>query len=345
MKRRRRMRTEPFSTEEIGSDSFLDTIANLVGVLIILVVVVGAQTQNGPRESPEQRELAQQIAATEGELREQREVEQAVRGEQDRIAQLLEAENRMLELRSAERQQALVTLQLLEDELTARRRRLADSEQQALQSADEIQQLYRQLADVQGQVQALRAESTTRETIEHFPTPIARTVFRDEVHFRLSEGRIAYVPLDDLLQMMKDEWRVQAEKLQNTSHLVETVGPLENFRLQYELSRRTVVQQTAAGPVRGEAVEFDRFVVLPTLSRIGEPLDEALAEGSLFRRAIDRLQADRHTISVWVYPDSYSEFNRLKRWLFEQGFPTATWPLSQGAPISGGPNGYRATAQ
>jgi 2-keto-3-deoxy-galactonokinase len=172
MKRRRRAQVDSIQTDEIGSDSFLDTIANLVGVLIILVVLVGAQSRNAPAAVSTKGELANQIAGAEVELRSQQEFEQAARSEQDRLVQLLDAENKMLAVRSAERQQALVTLQLLEQELAARREQMAASEQSALQSADAMQQLYRQLADVQARIAAVQAESVHRETIEHYPTPI-----------------------------------------------------------------------------------------------------------------------------------------------------------------------------
>ena len=37
---------------DFGSDSFLDIVCNIVGILIILIVVVGVQVQQQPPESP-----------------------------------------------------------------------------------------------------------------------------------------------------------------------------------------------------------------------------------------------------------------------------------------------------
>ena len=54
---------------------------------------------------------------------------------------------------------------------------------------------------------------------------------------------------------------------------------------------------------------------------------------------------DRTTISVWVYPDSYDEFMTLKKELHRQGFQIASWPLEHGRPISGGPRGFKTSAQ
>ncbi|MEY3459635.1 MAG: Ribonuclease, partial [Planctomycetota bacterium] len=35
---------------EFGSDSFLDVVCNIVGILIILIVVVGVRVQRQPRQ-------------------------------------------------------------------------------------------------------------------------------------------------------------------------------------------------------------------------------------------------------------------------------------------------------
>ena len=39
------------TTEAVGSDSFLDVVTNIVGILIILVMVVGMRTKNAPVET------------------------------------------------------------------------------------------------------------------------------------------------------------------------------------------------------------------------------------------------------------------------------------------------------
>ena len=124
-----------------------------------------------------------------------------------------------------------------------------------------------------------------------------------------------------------------------------TVGPIAGFRLQYVLVARSVLEQTSVGPITRRTIEFDHFSIVPALDSQGESLDSALLPGSSFATQIDRLHPDKHTISIWVYPDSYTEFNRLKRWLYERGFQTATWPLSADGVISGGPKGFRSTAQ
>ena len=48
---RKRTSTDP--TEAMGTDSFLDIVANLVGILIILVMVIGVRAKTpGSRPQP-----------------------------------------------------------------------------------------------------------------------------------------------------------------------------------------------------------------------------------------------------------------------------------------------------
>ena len=63
------MRRKNNSSEMIGGqDSFLDIVANLVGILIILVVVVGAQATSFKKEQLPDQNLDQEIAETQVEL-------------------------------------------------------------------------------------------------------------------------------------------------------------------------------------------------------------------------------------------------------------------------------------
>jgi len=78
---------------------------------------------------------------------------------------------------------------------------------------------------------------------------------------------------------------------------------------------------------------------------LGEPIDAALAEGSLFRRRLAQLNPERTTITVWIYPESFEDFRRLKKDLFHLGFTTAARPLPEGMYIGGSPDGSRSAAQ
>jgi hypothetical protein len=144
---------------------------------------------------------------------------------------------------------------------------------------------------------------------------------------------------------MKSEWKVKAEKLKQASRTTETVGPIKDFRMQYELVTETFREQTQHGTVERKAVRFNQFFLHPRAGQIGEPVAAALAEQSEFREMLSRFEPRKTTVSIWVYPDSYGEHNQIKNWLHKNGFQMASWPLEQGRRISGGPNGFKTSAQ
>ena len=60
--------------------------------------------------------------------------------------------------------------------------------------------------------------------LEHLPTPMARTVFGNEIHFRLLNHRLAYVPWDEVIEEVKHDIRNHLSKLRDNAR-VEALGP------------------------------------------------------------------------------------------------------------------------
>ena len=352
-----------------GQDSFLDIIANLVGVLIILVVVVGAQaTSSLVSQQSEQAAAIPEVAQTEevieepesdlafeqkssqlrAELSKLESTAEKFRFDRIRLEQQADDERMIGQQLATRRHAMLMQLETVRAAHEKRKQQLSDKldlQQQAqLQLQAEKIQLVARLESIEkatSAVAATRIESTV-ETIDHFPNPIAKTVFSDEIHFRLDRGRISWVPMDELVEQMKGELRLKAEKLKQARETRETIGPIDGFRLQYELG---LVPDSETGQANSRIVRFQRFTIQPTNLNGGELMDEALAANSQFLNRLRRYEPRRTTVSVWVYPNSFEEHAKLKEWLYERGFQMASWPLSNGRPISGGPNGFRTSAQ
>lgn len=328
-----------------GEDSFLDIVANLVGVLIILVVVVGANAGSRIRDIAISQVDEQELQGLDQQYESARRTALALQRDNRDLEQQIQAEHRLAERRQQERQLILVRMETARQKLNLRKSELSDEHQKFLNNSGQIGELQNQLADIEIQIDTLESSVTERQTIEHYPTPIAKTVFSDEVHFRMRDGRLVHVPMNELVELMKDEWQEKAKKLDVASETLETVGPVGDFRLQYQLRAEQIKTQTSYGEMTRRTPQFTRFVMVPISESIGEPLNQALQAGSRFRRQIDSANPSRTTISVWVYPESFAEFNQLKQWLYQNGFKTACWPLSRTSPISGGPSGYRSSAQ
>ena len=335
------------SNSNVGFDSFLDIVANLVGVMIILVVVVGANAASkwqSTTEKPVSR--AAEIEALKQQAEAATTAARKMLYDNEKLEQQIDREARMSRQLIKQRHAMLTKLQQLQSQRDQQMEALDAKAKIEFEKATEIDSLRRQLVSVQKETKALQVnQQQPRETIEHYPTPIAKTVFSDEVHFQLSAGRLAYVPMDELISKMKSEWKVKAEKLKSAPRTRETVGPINGFRLQYGLEAKNVREKTKHGIVSGREIKFDRFVLLPASDSLGELASEALKQGSNFNSRLSKFASGKTTVSVWVYPDSYKEFAEVKNYLREEGFQTASWPLDKDKLISGGPGGFHTSAQ
>lgn len=314
----------------VGTDSFLDVITNFVGILIILVMVVGERARNAPLPTvavPGQEELeaAKSEAAS---------VEQSVR---DIEAQL---KNSQVEtaMRTRERDGLHTLITAIEHEMAERRAALDEASREKFDTR-------RELALAQAELERLKdeqAEATTTDapetiTVESYPAPIGKTVDGKEAHFQLLEGRLTYVPFEALIDRLKANLREYASRMRTTSRIVDTLGPIGGFRMRYAVDRF----DTAGGSY----LQVARVELMPTSNQLGEPIDKALASGSRFREKLKMVSPDQYTITVWTYPDSFDEFRRVKKELYEMGYPVAGRPLPEGMPIGASPHGSRSSAQ
>ena len=328
-----------------GEDSFLDIVANLVGVLIILVVVVGAKAGTRIQEVVEQPAEGQSLTELQEKHEKARRHARNLLKDNYQMEEKILFEQNLTADRNSTRNHLLVQVVAAKKELEERKKELNSNQQEALEQVAKLNDLKQEFQNLDSEFTALNSLSSREESIEHYPTPIAKTVFNEEIHFRIRGGRIAYVPMNELTDRMQDEWKEKAKKLEVANETLETVGPVGDFRLQYHLRAEDRMLATPYGEAKERFIEFTRFVMVPVSDSIGDPVEGALVNGSEFRNWIDLLDPAKTTVSVWVYPDSFIQFNELKQWLYQRGFKTACWPLSENSPISGGPSGYRSTAQ
>ncbi len=339
-----------------GQDSFLDIVANLVGILIILVVVVSAQASAAPEPVTPNTALAERVAELEEENSRSADSVAKMEIDNHQLEARIIQENRLAMQLANQRHEMLIQLEIVRQEMSKQRA----ANEQKLDSIDakhkqvlrkqiefEAKKRFfeRELEDLARETNAVQASTPKIEVIDHFPNPIAKTVFNEEVHFRLAEGLISYVPMDELISVMKSEWKVKAEKLKQSDRTIETIGPVANYRMQYELVAETVKQNTQYGEMGRKSVRFKQFSIQPLARQFGETVENALRDGSDFQKALSRLEPRKTTVSIWVYPDGYADHNKIKSWLHEQGFQMASWPLGFGKKISGGPQGFKTSAQ
>ena len=181
------------------------------------------------------------------------------------------------------------------------------------------------------------APQTTKELLA-YPTPIGRTVTGEEIHFRLEGSRIAFIPLVELFELAKSQTQRQSGNIASMSNRIETVGPANDFTLDY-------VIETKIDQARGQVLVRSReWVVRPVGPGIGETVDEALGPKSRFRGCLANASPGA-TVTLWCYPDSFEGFRKIREELHRLGIPTACRPLPEGAPIGGSTEGSKSIAQ
>jgi len=208
----------------------------------------------------------------------------------------------------------------------------------AAQAAVRREELDREIAAVEQQAQAARHAPATTQEVLAYPTPIGRTVNGDELHFRIAGGRIAYVPLEELFELAKQRTQRHSGSLADLQARIETVGPTLDFTLDY-------VIETKIDQARGQVLVRSReWVVRPTGSDVGEPMEAALAPSSRLRGVLAKARPDT-TITLWCYPDSFAVYRQVREELHRLGIPTAGRPLPEGAPIGGSTEGSKSVVQ
>ena len=316
----------------VGQDSFLDTTANLVGILIILVVVVGTKAridavEHSKKKATEEVENGRPFA--EAAKEQSLALDRALQKQQSQLAQYeLEKKYREQERNMLMRQVAFAR-EALDEELQS----VDESQRELIEQSAQVQDLESQLNEVQKQLGA--AEETERPTVilEHLPTPMAKTVFTKEMHVQLKDGKLSLIPWDRMIDVLKSQVPLALRRKAGQRMVEDSLGPIGGFLVHYRM-----VAVTAG-------YELERFEVEPTDGIPAETIEEAIQPAGRFRLELASRDPAETVVTVWVYPDSFAEFRKIKAWMFEEGFLSAARPLPANVRIGASPRGSRSSAQ
>jgi hypothetical protein len=95
----------------------------------------------------------------------------------------------------------------------------------------------------------------------------------------------------------------------------------------------------------GVSFDLRGWELVPEYEGRGEPYETCLQPFSEFARTLNRLNPERATITMWVYPDGFPLYRRLRDDLHARGFLVAARPLPEGTPIKGSPSGSLSAGQ
>jgi hypothetical protein len=196
------------------------------------------------------------------------------------------------------------------------------------------------------EVAALAKAPRPRRALPIDPSPVATVTEGEEFHFEVRRDRVAFIDLERLLEKAKTDARVRLRAAQGGATPIEaTVGPVGPFSLQYMMGRTLSDSIGDLLDLRGPTYSLLGFEVIPEGDLRGETFDVALRPASAFSRAINRLNPQKATITLWVYPDGFALYRKLRDDLHAQGYTVAARPLPEGMAIRGSPAGSISAGQ
>ncbi len=339
----------------LGQDAFLDIVANLVGILIILVVIVGSRShemaeavvarsksQQSDSSTPiDESQLKQKVESYETELSRARSAQE----ESVKLEATLKQTDAQLALMDQERGKFMDLIALAREAWEEKKKELDQSTVARAEALSEVSAAESQLKQLEATRTRLEKTPEQVVAVQHLPTPMAKTVFGEELHFRLKAGRLAVVPIDRLIHEIKSDFQRSAAG--NREGIMEAVvGPIQGFVARYEMNKSRELVSQGGQTSMATRIELVNMIVEPLSEPSGLPINDVIqGDGTQLDIELAGRQPDRTTITVWVYPDSFAEFRRLKEHLYSRGFATAARPLPMDMPISGGPQGSRSRAQ
>lgn len=328
-----------FDTEAVNADSFLDIVASIVSIMIIMVLMTGLKIKHAPATPAMIEEAASKTGSG---LDTELAIEQSLRADVVKMAGDMEQMQRDLAARKQHRDMLAQGVTTLRQEIEAVNRQSAAKNDAEALLGFETTAARSRLEDLERARIAIETAPQPPIAVQSYPTPIGRTVDGREVHFQLRSGRVAFVPLDELVRVFQSDAQQKIHRLRDASEMTETIGPVGGFRLRYTMER---VEANAASGRVGAYAQLRRWTLIPISDDLGEPIDQALAEGSELRSVLAERRARGATVTVWTYSDSFDAFRRLKAELYRLEFPTACRPLPDGVSISGSPDGTKSAAE
>ena len=356
------MRRARIEQEDSGQDSFLDVVANVVGVLIILVMLVGVQASHSIVSSESKSSLKTQEKRLEpadslpgGEniatlrLKLQKSTQQAKASQRaiEEVATRVISISNEAKFSNLQRIKLAMHRSVIEEDLQQRRADLDTQRQREFDVQRELVESELKLQELNQEQMSLISAPPASEEIECIPTPLAKTVEGKAIHLRVSNGLVSIVPLEEMLEEVQFHVEDIRRRLRDTSEVVQVIGPINGYRLRLTVAKR-YAQQGVVGPRLGEPqrIVLEQYAeFIPTADEIGQNVEQSLLPGGDLHNHLQKNGHEKPPVVVWLYTDSFDDFRPLKRTLWEMGFALATRPMRPGMNIGASPHGTKAAAQ
>jgi hypothetical protein len=308
----------------------------MVCIMLILVLMAGSRVRKAPVDvalSPAgQRSLA--------ELSGRQSVETSLQNDVRDVAGQIETIERQAQEWAIRRQTLSNLATDLNHAITEHREKLSVDEREQLDLLRGLHEARRQRAEVDQRKAQIVAAKAAPTVLKAYPTPLSKTVDEKEVMFQIRNGRICFVPMDALVKRAAENYR----KYERGGDAIKEVGPYRGFKMIYSVE----INPNALSPTsarQGEAPVRFACEMRPLSPDQGETVDQALERDSDFRRELESYRRQRCTVTIFVYPESFAQYRRIREELHRMNLDVAAWPMGQGEPIRGSSDGSKSAAQ
>jgi hypothetical protein len=364
-------RRRPNREIQFSFDSFLDVVANVVGIILRLILVAwaGARMYKGPPPPPPPPLPALEDSAALPDPKDPLvdEVEQQrlllLRLQAHLLEHLQQSKKTSSEKETVKGQITSVTQQrlALDQVLNEQRRKSAEQEQLARQyerdwtkqQEKEAEQLALSLTEMRSrslkliqEIQDLKSKPSPKQTLR-YRTPVSAPLQIEELQWECQNGRVTLLDVDALLKKVTPAAHERLEELKTRWEISGLSPPVGAFRLRYGVERvpgEGENPQLSPNP-NGRFSCAIGWEALPISADRGETLEQALKPGSEFRRIVDNLEPSDTAVTFWVYSDSFPVYRKLRDYLHEKDIVVAGRPLLPGMSIAASRKGIASRGQ
>ena len=352
MYRRRRPQREKIF---FSFDSFIDVVANVIGIIIRLILVswVGARSYTAAMQFTEEEPEASAPAAI-AALPPPKRSDDPLANKLDVAKQELdETRNQLLgklqNLQAAKEKTQLTREQLdklakknaqLENQQRVLEKELEAKGQKVQLASLSLEGLRRRGREVAEQVKNLQNVPAATKQLKYH-TPVSRAVAGNEVFFECRGGRVAFIDMPAFMHEIQDNMESIPDLLRKQIKVRRVTEPVGAFRLQYFFEREQGLLESPSN----FRYAMTGWVVEPIHFNRGETLPAALAPQSDFHRVADAIDPNQAVVTFWVYPDSFEIFRALRDYLYERDVEVAGRPLPMENPIAASRNGIKSRGQ
>jgi len=174
---------------------------------------------------------------------------------------------------------------------------------------------------------------------------VAKPIDGKEFHFEIRGDRVAFIDLEKLTESVKTDARLRMRLGSRGRPMAGVVGPVGDFSMRYEMGPTVPESMSDLLDPREVSYALRGWEIVPEQDLRGETYETTRQPASVFARAIRRLNPSTATITLWIYPEGFPLYRRLREDLHARGFLVAARPLPDGMAIRGSPSGSLSAGQ